>query len=163
MLLPLYADPLASWRGLAAVAVALLIVVLLFLRLNLHYLNLLFVFRGLRVFTITPAPSESQFGDQEPFVLISPRGYLRDGASVKALRVSNTVYLEDEEQPQVDPDRVHALATAVLCLDYRPPVRKVGIVEILMAAIVPSACHWRGQSNQHEQTRHEQAQLEKSN
>ena len=54
MLLPFYSEDIGTWRDLGATLAALAFIVFLFWHLNLHYMNLLFAVRGLRVFTVYP-------------------------------------------------------------------------------------------------------------
>ena len=93
-LLPFYREEIGTYRDLLAMCVALGLIVVLFWRLNLHYLNLYFAIRGYHVFTVS-AP-EKRNGDigLESFVLITRRKHLPEGERLDAFRLSNTVYLE---------------------------------------------------------------------
>ena len=95
MLLPFYAPDLSTWRNFAAVAVALAFVVFLFWNMNLHYQNVLLAVFGYRVFTVPPAKGDNPFSGKRTIVLITRRERLEPGEHVKALRLSDTVYLED--------------------------------------------------------------------
>ena len=52
-LLPFYREELSTCRDLAAMIVALVFIVFLFWRLNLHYINIFFALRGYQVFTVS--------------------------------------------------------------------------------------------------------------
>lgn len=93
-LLPFYREELGSIRDLLAMCVALGVIIFLFWRLNLHYLNLFFAFRRYNVFTVSPPESESTQNGLEDFVLITKRKKVREGQHIIAFRLSNTVYLE---------------------------------------------------------------------
>ena len=54
MLLPLYSASISTWREFGAALAAVAFVVFLFWHLNLHYVNLLFAFKGYHVFTLFP-------------------------------------------------------------------------------------------------------------
>ena len=95
-LLPLYQSDLGEWRDLAALAVAFVLVVFLFWRLNLHYLNLWFVARGYHVYTVFPPSTTAAHASEEPFVLITRRPYLPQEDGVVAHRLSRTVYIEEQ-------------------------------------------------------------------
>ena len=97
MLLPLYGLEIESYRDLAAVSVALALIVCLFWRLNLHYMNIFFAFAGYQVFTISPPNDDNPYTGRESYVLITRRRGLVPGERFLAYRLSNTVYLEGRE------------------------------------------------------------------
>lgn len=71
MLLPFYADNLATWRILAAALAALGFIVFLFWHLNLHYMNVVFAIFGYRVFTIIQVEDGNPLSGRESYVLIT--------------------------------------------------------------------------------------------
>jgi len=97
MLLPLYATDIGTWRDLAAVLAALGFIVFLFWHLNLHYMNLLFAFRGYRVFTLHPPADGNPLTGKASQVLITRRVNMSSGDQVFAYRLSDTVYFEGDE------------------------------------------------------------------
>jgi len=97
MLLPFYSVDLATWRDLGATVVAVMFVVFLFWHLNLHYMNLFFAARGLRVFTVYPPSDGSPLTGRTPYAVITLRVRLLPGERLIAYRLSDTVYLEVEE------------------------------------------------------------------
>jgi hypothetical protein len=94
MLLPFYSETLGTWRDLCATLVALTFVVFLFWHLNLHYMNLIFAARGLRVFTVYPPSDGNPLTGKTPYALITWRVSLKPGERITAYRLSDTVYLE---------------------------------------------------------------------
>lgn len=96
MMLPFYSAELGSWRYLAATLCAVGLVVLLFWHLNLHYLNLFFVVFGYRVFTVRAGAGEGSTHRSPPWVVITRRARLEPGDQLTVVRVSNTVYIEEE-------------------------------------------------------------------
>src|SRR5581483_2284355 len=94
MLLPFYPVDLASMRDLIAILVALAFVIFLFWRLNLHYMNLLFLLLDYRVFTILPPKDENPLSGTDAFILITRRTSIADGSLLNAYRLSDTVYFE---------------------------------------------------------------------
>lgn len=96
-MLPFYRDELMGLRDLAATAVALLFIVFLFWRLNLHYINVIFAFRGHRVFTVQSPDDANPLTGKDPFVVITRRHRLAPNDRLIAYRLSNSVYLEDSE------------------------------------------------------------------
>ena len=94
MLLPFYADTLATWRALAAALAGLGFIVFMFWHLNLHYMNILFALFGYRVFTLFPAADASALSGRLNFVLITPRVSVAAGDRITAYRISDTVYFE---------------------------------------------------------------------
>ena len=68
-LLPLYQDEIASFRHLAAVIFALFVIIFIFWKLNLHYINLLFLIRGGVRSAVGPVESAAQ-------LLTSQTGFL---------------------------------------------------------------------------------------
>lgn len=94
MLLPFYSEEIGTWRDLGATLAALAFIVFLFWHLNLHYMNLLFAVRGLRVFTVySPADGNPLTGKSRQAV-ITRRVSLASGDRIVAYRLSDTVYLE---------------------------------------------------------------------
>ena len=97
MLLPFYSENISTWRDLGSTLVALAFIVFLFWHLNLHYMNLLFAFRGLRVFTVySPADGNPLTGKSRQAV-ITRRVSLAPGDRIIAYRLSDTVYMEADE------------------------------------------------------------------
>jgi hypothetical protein len=98
MLLPFYADEMATWRSMSCTLVAVGFIVFLFWHLNLHYMNVLFAVRGYRVFTVRAEVNGNPISGTTDFVLISRRVAVPDNTEVVAYRVSDTVYLEREHE-----------------------------------------------------------------
>jgi hypothetical protein len=94
MLLPFYADTLATWRAFAAALAALGFVVFLFWHLNLHYMNIFFALFGYRVFTLNPGSDANPISGRLNYVLITFRVFLTAGDHITAYRISDTVYFE---------------------------------------------------------------------
>ena len=93
-LLPFYREEIGSIRDLLAMCAALGLIIFLFWRLNLHYLNLFFAIAGYQVFTVSPPEEENSYTGQESFVLITRRKQLQEGERFVAFRLSDTVFLE---------------------------------------------------------------------
>ena len=98
MLLPLYGDQLGSWRHLGATAAALTFVVFLFWHLNLHYMNLAFAVFGYRVFTVSPPDDGNPLTGTTRQTVITRRMSLAPGERIIAYRLSDTVYLAEENE-----------------------------------------------------------------
>ena len=79
MLLPFYREEMAGYRDFAAMIFALIFIVFLFWRLNLHYMNVLFAFAGYQVFTISPPEDENRHTGKENYVLITYRRAVSPG------------------------------------------------------------------------------------
>ena len=94
MLLPFYSEDISTWRDFGATLAALTFIVFLFSHLNLHYMNLLFALRGLRVFTVYPPADRNPLTAKTRQALITRRVSLTPGEQVIAYRLSDTVYLE---------------------------------------------------------------------
>ncbi len=94
MLLPFYADNLATWRTFSAALAALGFVIFLFWHLNLHYMNVLFAIRGYRVFTIHPNLDGNPLSGRISMVLITRRTSVSPDERITALRISDTVFFE---------------------------------------------------------------------
>ena len=91
MLLPFYADTLATWRTLSAALAGLGFVVFMFWHLNLHYMNILFALFGYRVFSLYPAADGSPLSGRSYHVLITPRVSVASGVSgIRAYRLERT-------------------------------------------------------------------------
>lgn len=97
ILLPFYREEIASYRDLAAMIVALLFIMFLFFRLNLHYMNIFFTLADYQIFTVSPPQDNNPHTGQETFVLITYRRSLLPGTRFQAFRLSDTVYLETRD------------------------------------------------------------------
>ncbi len=95
MLLPFYRQDIDAVRELAATVAALALIVLLFWHFNLHYINLYFLIRGYRVFTVHPAENANPHSENVSWTLITRRSSLPAGRKLTVYRITNTVYLED--------------------------------------------------------------------
>jgi hypothetical protein len=93
MLLPLYASDLGNWRHMAAALAAVVFITLLFYRLNLHYMNVVFAVLSYHVFTVRP-PENVPLTGKSNWVLITKRPTVDRGERLVAYRLSDTVYLE---------------------------------------------------------------------
>ncbi|OQC67327.1 MAG: hypothetical protein BWX48_00843 [Verrucomicrobia bacterium ADurb.Bin006] len=94
MLLPFYSEDISTWRDLGATLAALAFIVFLFWHLNLHYMNLVFALRGLRIFTVYPPSDGNPLTAKTRQALITRRVSLATGEQLVAYRLSDTVYLE---------------------------------------------------------------------
>ncbi|GIW56646.1 MAG: hypothetical protein KatS3mg082_3050 [Nitrospiraceae bacterium] len=101
MLLPFYSQDLGSWRDIGATVAALAFIVFVFWHLNLHYLNLIFAVRGYRVFTLHPPADGNPFTGRSRHALITRRVNLPPGTRLVAYRLSDTVYLEAEDEAEL--------------------------------------------------------------
>lgn len=98
MLLPFYSESLDDLPSLLATLAALAFIIFLFWHLNLHYMNLLFAILGYRVFTVYPPRDNNPFTGRLSFVLLTRREVLSSGESITVYRLSDTVYIESEEE-----------------------------------------------------------------
>lgn len=96
MLLPFYSENISTWRDFGATFAALAFIVFLFWHLNLHYMNLLFAIRGLRVFTVYPPVDGNMLTGKMHQAVITRRVSLVPGDKFVAYRLSDTVYMEKE-------------------------------------------------------------------
>lgn len=96
ILLPFFRQDIDVIRDLAATIVALVFVVILFWRFNLHYINLYFLIRGYRVFTVHSAKDAGPHSEDVSWTLITRRSNPTVGSSVYVYRITNTVYLEKD-------------------------------------------------------------------
>ena len=96
VLLPFYRQDLDMLRELFTVMAALALIVLLFWRFNLHYMNLYFAIRGYHVFTVYPPENPGPYDSKDTWVLITRRTNLL-AKDTTVYRISDTVYLEDEQ------------------------------------------------------------------
>jgi hypothetical protein len=94
MLLPFYSEDIGTWRDFGATLGALAFIVFLFWHLNLHYMNLWFAVRGLRVFTVSPPVEGNSLSGKTRQAVITRRVSLVPGDRIVAYRLSDTVYLE---------------------------------------------------------------------
>ena len=97
ILLPFYVEDIGSYRDLGAMCVALSIIVFLFYRLNLYYLNIWFVIRGYNVFTVQSPEDGNPYTGREDFIIITKRKKLLNGENVNVLRISNGIYMEKSQ------------------------------------------------------------------
>ena len=95
MLLPFYRQDLDAVRELVATIAALVLIVVLFWRFNLHYINLYFLIQGYRVFTVHPVEEAGPHSENVSWTLITRRSSLPIGDTLLVYRITNTMYLEE--------------------------------------------------------------------
>lgn len=93
-MLPFYRSSIEQWRDLAALAVALVFIVLVFWCLRWHYVNWMLLLTGYRVYNVTMPEASAHSGRRTPVVLITKGVRPLAGSHVRAKRVSDTVYWE---------------------------------------------------------------------
>ena len=96
ILLPFYREDIGTCWDLFAMCLALGLIVFLFWRLNLHYMNLIFAVLGYQLFAVSPPDDGNPHTGRESFVLITRRKHLSEEIEVIAYRLSDTVYFEKE-------------------------------------------------------------------
>lgn len=97
MMLPFFQVGNNTYREIVAFTTALVFIVFLFWRLNLHYMNIYFAFRGYQVYSVSTPSDGNVHSGRETTVLITYRRYLTPGMELHAYRLSNSVYLESRE------------------------------------------------------------------
>lgn len=96
LMLPFYPSNLDGWREFAATLVALGLVIHLFWRLNLHYMNLWFAVFHYNVVAVIPPSSDNPYSGRDEIVLITHRHTVHAGELIYAYRLSDTVRIEVE-------------------------------------------------------------------
>ena len=94
ILLPFYRQDVETWRDFAALWIALAFIVLLFWSLKLHHLNILFLTRGYRIYSIGPRNEDDHLGKGGDWTLLTRRETVREGLPVTALRITDALYLD---------------------------------------------------------------------
>lgn len=95
VLFPLFGMPIDTWRDFVAMGVALLFIVFVFWRLNLHYMNVVFAVAGYSVYTVRSGSLENRLTDHDMWFVIAKNTPV-PGESILAHRLSSTVYIETE-------------------------------------------------------------------
>ncbi len=96
MLIPLFGVDLGSTRTTVSALAAFAFVVFIFWHMNLYYVNVAFAAFGFRVFTVQVARSLENRDDTTTIVLLSKRQTLKEDTALNALRLSNTVLVDEE-------------------------------------------------------------------
>ena len=98
MLIPLFEADLNSLRGLISIIIAIIFLIFVFWKLNLHYINIFFTLFGYSVFVVEKEKF-SGGGKKEriKIVLLSKKELLSQGRLIQAYRISDTVYIEKED------------------------------------------------------------------
>ena len=94
MLLPLYRPDFATWRDVGASVAVVCLIVFIFWTMNLHYMNVLFRVFGYSVFIVAPYEDDNPYSGSESWTLIARRSQLPAELHIRALRITNTLYLE---------------------------------------------------------------------
>lgn len=98
MLIPLFEANINSIRGLIAVIVAIIFLIFVFWKLNLHYINIFFALLGYGVFI---AEIERFLGpnktDKVKIVVLSKKELLAGGEPMQTYRISDMVYIKKED------------------------------------------------------------------
>ena len=91
--LPFYRQDLGNTRDLIAILVAVVFIILLFMHLNLHYMNIFLAVFGYHVYTIRPRDDEDNpYTSRIPLVVITRRRVLVPGESIRGYRLTNSLY-----------------------------------------------------------------------
>ena len=92
-LLPFYRQSLLDMRDLVAVLLALALIVFLFWRLNLHYVNILLVVFGFNIYTIRPSTQDQNpFNNRIPIVVVIRERSLPPKTTILGYRLSDTLW-----------------------------------------------------------------------
>jgi hypothetical protein len=94
ILLPVYSLPLDTWREIDVLIVALLLVVVIFWLLDLHYMNLFLTLLGYRIYTINPENRAGDTAQRDSFVVITWRTALIEGKEIRMHRISDSIFIE---------------------------------------------------------------------
>lgn len=98
ILFPVYSLSLDTFSNFLSAVVALLIMLVLFWSLNLHYVNIFFSFFGYNLFTLVPPQSNDGISGEERLILITPRTFIRKNELIDAVRISDTVFFESKKE-----------------------------------------------------------------
>ena len=91
--LPFYRQDLGNMRDLIAILVAVVFIIILFLHLNLHYMNIFLAVFGFHVHTIRPKDDEGNpYTSRIPMVVITRRRILVPGESIRGYRLTDSLY-----------------------------------------------------------------------
>ena len=93
-LLPFYRGEIDGIRDVVATLFALGIIVFLFMRLNLHYVNIGFVILGYRIYTVLPPREIQNASTSQPLILITKRRNIQSNTNINAYRISDNLYWE---------------------------------------------------------------------
>lgn len=96
MLLPFYTVDLSSWRNFAATLAALVIVIVLFVSLNMSYMNFFFAVLGYHCFHVTSPEEPGSPSSLLSFMLITKRDQLKCGDTVTGYDIDPTLLIERE-------------------------------------------------------------------
>lgn len=91
---PFYLGDLDTVRDLVVISFWLGLVVLCFLKSNLHCINIIFIFFNYQVFIVHSPENQNSFSGKEPLIVITPRKSLSPLSKLVVWRISNYVYLE---------------------------------------------------------------------
>jgi hypothetical protein len=98
MLIPLYDANIESIRDFSAVTMALLFILFLFWKMNLHYVNLIFSLYGYGILNLSIESTCARGKTTKTSViLITKREHIDADNTVNAYRISNTVLLEKDD------------------------------------------------------------------
>lgn len=98
MLLPFYSVSMSSWRDVLATFAAFFVVVVLFVRLNLHFMNFIFALLGYHCFQVrTPWPDRPGSGPTS-YMVVTRNSRLRPGDRLTVYPFSPTVMIEASGQ-----------------------------------------------------------------
>lgn len=94
MLIPIYQTEYDNVIQFSALIVLAVFVFVLFWHLHLYYINLILAFTRFHTFMIQPTISETMFNRQ--VIIISKYEFLKEGQTIVAYRLTDTVFLEKE-------------------------------------------------------------------
>lgn len=97
MLLPFYTVDLSDGRNVIATVLAFLIVVILFVSLNLHYMNVLAALLGYHCLQVSTSENGDRMSSAPTFMVVTKKARLRSGSRFTGYIISPTLLLEVQE------------------------------------------------------------------
>lgn len=94
ILLPFYRQEFGTLRDIVATSAALLMIIFLFYKLNIHNVNPILLIFGYRIYTVGPMSDDNPYSGKASHILITWRRDLNENDQIAAIRLSRTVYLE---------------------------------------------------------------------
>jgi hypothetical protein len=94
ILLPVYSLPLDTWREIAVLIVALLLIVIIFWLLDLHYMNLFLTILGYRIYSVNPRNRVGDTARRDSFIVITKRTSLIEDQEINMYRISDSIFIE---------------------------------------------------------------------
>lgn len=96
ILLPFYSSSMSTWPELISSVAALVFIVVVFIYLDLHYVNIMFAITRFNIFLVRPDGVVKNTSSRHNVIVITKQTDLREGSIIQTQKVTSRIYVEGQ-------------------------------------------------------------------